>query len=122
MVSLKQIGPYAYIVGVILALILGFLAPSSLLWALILGLLGIVVGLLNITDKEVNTFLLASVAFIVSASSLSDLLVKLGQMLGMDATAMVGGGLASALGYMVAFTAPAAALIAVLALYRLAKD
>ncbi|MEM0437721.1 MAG: hypothetical protein QXU54_00290 [Candidatus Micrarchaeia archaeon] len=122
MVSLKQIGPYAYIAGVVLALILGFVAPSSLLWALILGLLGIVVGLLNITDKEVNTFLLASVAFIVSASSLSDLLVKLGQMLGMDATAMVGGGLASALGYMVAFTAPAAALIAVLALYRLAKD
>lgn len=120
--SLKEIGPWAYIAGVLLALVMGFVAPADGMWALVLGILGVLVGLLNVTDKEVNMFLLASIAFIVAASSLSDLVVKLGAATGVAEAVTLTGGVSSALNYMVAFTAPAAALIAVLALYKLSKD
>lgn len=122
MMSLKEIGPWAYIVGVVVSLLMGFISPTNSAVAVLLGVLGLVVGLLNIQDKEVSTFLLASIAFLVSASSLSTLVIRLGALSGMSEIAAVTNGLASALYYLVAFTAPAAALIAILALYRLSKD
>ena len=113
--ELKQIGPWAYIIGVIIALLAGFAMPGDGTVALVLGVLGLIVGLLNIGDKEVTLFLVASIAFIVGASSLAG-------VLGTLLPDMVGGGLVAALNYLVAFTAPAAALVGVLALYKLSKD
>lgn len=117
--DLKQIGPWAYIIGVAIALLAGFAMPENAMVALALGALGLIVGLLNITDKEVQLFLVASIAFIVGASSLGAVLAGLftAVPLGFSGTALV-----AALQYMVAFTAPAAAVVGLLALYRLSKD
>ncbi|MDD2655893.1 MAG: hypothetical protein PHQ80_04480, partial [Candidatus ainarchaeum sp.] len=79
----------------------------------------LIVGLLDIADKEVQLFLVASIAFIVGASSLA------GVVAGLFATVPLGGvgtALVAALQYMVAFTAPAAAIVGLLALYKLSRD
>jgi hypothetical protein len=116
--DLKQFGPWAYIVGVVIAVIAGFLMPANAMAALVLGVLGLIVGLLNVADKEVQLFLVASIAFIVGASSLGGVIAGLlaGVPLGL------GAGLVSALQYLVAFTAPAAAIVGLLALYRVSRD
>ena len=63
------IGAWAFLIGVILAIVLGlfnsYLGTNStyILWILIV--LGIIVGLLNITSKESSGFLLASLALVV---------------------------------------------------------
>ncbi len=67
------IGSWAFLTGVILAFIVGitgFLVEESPLrtgttYALII--LGIIVGILNITEKEVQPFLLAGVSLIITS-------------------------------------------------------
>ncbi len=116
--EMKQLGPWAYILGVVIAILAGFIMPANAMIALVLGVLGLIVGLLNITDKEVQLFLVASIAFIVGASSLAA--VAAGVLAG--APLGVAAGLVSALQYLVSFTAPAAAIVGLLALYKLSKD
>jgi hypothetical protein len=119
--ELKQFGPWAYIVGVVIALIAGFVMPADTTVVLALGVLGLIVGLLNVADKEVQMFLVASIAFIVAASGLSG--VVSGLFAGLPVEDMgIGEGLVAALNYLVAFTAPAAAIVAILALYKISKD
>ena len=67
----KQIGNYSFIIGVILAVVLG-LASQQLgtlqpwLWSLLV-VLGLVVGFLNVSGKETKEFLLVTVALVVVA-------------------------------------------------------
>ncbi len=59
-----RLGAWAFIIGVILAIIFGFIGiTSTISWLLLV--LGIIVGLLNITDKEVQPFLLAGVVLVI---------------------------------------------------------
>ena len=103
----EQIGPWSFIAGLIIALIFAFLTPAP--WTFwVLGVIGIAVGLLNITDKEIQGFLIASIAFVVSASSL----------VGILKIDFVGKFLTNVQSLM----APAAAVVAIIALYKLAKD
>lgn len=117
--DLKQIGPWAYIIGVVVALLAGFIMPANAMVALALGVLGLIVGLLNIGDKEVQLFLVASIAFIVGASSLGGVLAGLFTAVPLG---WLGDALVAALQYMVAFTAPAAAIVGLLALYKISRD
>jgi len=60
----NMLGAWAFLVGVILAAIFGFFTFQ--LWvAWTLVVIGIVIGLLNITDVEVQPFLLAGVALVI---------------------------------------------------------
>ena len=103
----EQIGPWSFIAGLILALVFAFLeAAPWVAWTL--GAIGIAVGLLNITDKEIQSFLIAAVAFVVSANSLVDILK----------VDFVGKFLVN----VQSLIAPAAAVVAIIALYKLAKD
>ena len=62
------IGSWAFVVGVILAVVLGALNLPGQTIPVLLVLLGLVVGFLNITGKEVQPFLVAgTVLVIVSA-------------------------------------------------------
>lgn len=64
------IGAWAFLIGLLLAVIFGFVSieGSWLVWILLI--LGIIVGLLNVTDKEVKPFLFAgTVLVIISALS-----------------------------------------------------
>ncbi len=57
-------GAWAFLIGVILAIVFAFFEGGTTI-ALILFIIGIIVGLLNIGSKEVNTFLLASVILVI---------------------------------------------------------
>ena|SRR3989344_7233393 len=67
----KQIGNYSFIVGVILAIVLGLAASKTgtaepWLWSLLI-VLGLVVGFLNVSGKETREFLWVTVALVVVA-------------------------------------------------------
>ena len=65
----KQIGNYSFIIGVIVAVVLGLAAPqigsaAAWLWSLLV-VLGLVVGFLNVSGKETKEFLWVTVALVV---------------------------------------------------------
>ncbi len=74
-----------------------------------LAVLGLVVGFLNVAEKEVQNFLLAAIGLIMSASAIAVL-------------PFVGGMLTDILGYLVVFIAPAVLVVAVKGLLATAKD
>ena len=67
----KQIGNYSFIIGVIIAVVLGLAAPKlgnaqAWLWSLLI-VLGLVVGFLNVSGKETKDFLLVTVSLVIVA-------------------------------------------------------
>jgi len=68
----KRIGGYSFIIGVILAIVLG-LASSALggeteLWlGSLLVVLGLIVGFLNVAGKETKEFLIVAVILVLTA-------------------------------------------------------
>lgn len=67
----KQIGNYSFIIGVIIAVVLGLAAPQlgdakAWLWSLLI-VLGLVVGFLNVSGKETKDFLLVTVSLVIVA-------------------------------------------------------
>ena len=89
------VGAYAFLVGVVLAVIIGLfqdqLAVAGTIFYLALVLIGLFVGFLNVGDKDSNTFLLASLALVLVSyagkdtlqfiSNLSPILKYLGDVL-----------------------------------------
>lgn len=68
----EQIGKWAFIIGLVLAVLAGiFFQPGWAIW--VLAILGVIVGFLNVTAEETRGFLLASIALTVSASALNTL-------------------------------------------------
>jgi hypothetical protein len=69
--DMEKLGRYTFVLGLVISVIAGFV--NIPVWGLIgLLLLGVVVGLLNITGKEVQPFLLGTIALmLVGASTLS---------------------------------------------------
>jgi len=83
-------------------------------WAVwVLAILGLVVGILNISQKETTPFLIASIAWIVAGQFLQSILGGL---------PMIGTYVVAFLGNVVTFVGPAAAVVAIMALYYVTKD
>ncbi|NTV23945.1 MAG: hypothetical protein HGA85_06275 [Nanoarchaeota archaeon] len=117
---LQKIGPWAFLVG-LLAAVLATLF-NQVWW--VLGLIGVVVGLMNITDKETSSYLLASLTFLISATALQDTIVYLFENVPLLATMLKGvvpvvGLLKTNITFMVA---PGAAVVALKALFNLSRD
>lgn len=104
----NKIGAWSFIAGLVIALIFAFI-PSADWMVWLLGVLGVIIGLLNIGDTEVKEFLIAAIAFVVSASSLVSVF---------GAFAFIG----QFFGNIITLIGPAAAIVAIKALYNLAKD
>ena len=103
--AMQALGSWAFIIGLVLAVIFGLTGTSpTVVW--ILAVLGLIVGLLNVTHKETHTFLVAAIAFLVSASSLAIILSSLEDILK----------------NIVVFVGPSAAIVALKALYDIAKS
>ena len=64
---LEMVGGYLFLLGVVIALISGFIAASWILPLLVV--LGLIVGIFNVTDKEIDGYLLAVIAIILLAST-----------------------------------------------------
>jgi hypothetical protein len=105
------VGVWAYIIGIVVAFGAAVFMWNGLdyLTYAVLALLGIIVGLLNITDEEVMLFLVASVSFIVSANGVR---IVLNEILFVE-TFMNG---------IIIFTAAGAFIVSFKALYRVAKS
>lgn len=63
------IGSWAFLIGVVLAVVIGAgLLRINSMWMLILVLIGLIVGLLNITGKEVESFLISGAVLVIASS------------------------------------------------------
>jgi len=132
MVTYEEIAEYAFMVfvaiAVIAGLIIGYMAYDAGTWTadktvadansyvtLIMLILGIIVGLISITAKEVGSFLLAAIALMVTRVGIDvwKPLDKIHEVLHYWATGI--------LNYIVAFVAPAAVIIAVRSVWVLAR-
>ena len=63
-----SMGAWAFLIGVILAVIFAFVTVAGVWLTWLLVLVGIIVGLLNIADVEVQPFLLAGVVLVIVSS------------------------------------------------------
>lgn len=113
--ALPKLGEWAFLIGVLLAVVFGLFSPLQLgldtsTVLAVLVVLGIVVGLLNITVKETTGFLLAALALIVSGA------------VSFTALPVVGRQLSDILVYISFLVAPAAVIIALKTVYALAKN
>jgi hypothetical protein len=130
--EMEQVARWSYTIFVVLAIVaglaVGYMAYNANLhwldngvadingWVIfVMLILGVIIGLTSITAKEVTPFLIATIALIVAASAnVWQPLGRIHELLFYWATAI--------LGYIVAFAAPAAVLIAIKAVLGMAKE
>ena len=62
------IGSWAFIIGIVFAVVLGLLGDISEIWIIVLVVIGLVIGLLNISEKETTPFLMSGVALIIASA------------------------------------------------------
>ena len=62
------IGSWAFLVGVLLAVILGAIGQIGPAMTITLFVIGLIVGLLNVADKETNAFLISGVVLIIASA------------------------------------------------------
>ena len=110
--QLHQLAHYAFLAGIVIAIIAGLfrnvLSTQALMTTLVI--LGLLVGLFNLTAKETNTFLLAAVGLMLAG------IVNLGLIPG------VGPYLRSILSNIVVFVVPAAIIVSLKTVWQLASD
>jgi len=61
--KITQIGHWAFLAGIILAILAGFIAVPFL--PIVLFILGLIVGILNIKEKESSRFLISVIALLL---------------------------------------------------------
>ena len=112
--TMQKVGKWAWIVGICLAVVLGVFADAgkSTVIESILVILGLIVGIINVTLEETKNFLLAAAVLLLtsfvggSAFTLS----------------LWGGSLSAIMTALVFFVAPMTIVVAVKAIYAVAKD
>ena len=125
--SSVRYGEWAFLLGVILALIVGLFssqleeAGAALYVTGVLAILGLVVGLLNIKEKEVNSFLIAAIALLLVANSWGPITTMLSEVAG-DLGITLTIWFTRFFGALAAFVAPAALILSLKAIYNLATS
>ena len=106
-----SVGIWAYFIGIIVAFFAAvFVTGPMVFYAYCaLAIIGIMVGILNIRDDEILLFLVASVAFVVSAFSIRTVIETAPIMSAFFANLIV-------------FTAASAFIVSIKALIRVARD
>ena len=107
-----KVGHYAFIAGVILAIIAGVLTNliAANIVTLVLVVLGLIVGLMNVTAKETTSFLIAAAALMIAGSA------------NLNVIWMVGTYVDAIVKNIAVFVAPAAIVVAIKAVKALASD
>ena len=107
---LPKIGSWSFIIGFIIATFSGFFKLTPQLISVLI-VLGIIVGLLNVTGDEAMTFLLASVSIVIISSLGSP---------AFSGISVVGTTLQRMLNNLVIFIIPASMIVALRAILTLA--
>lgn len=118
-------GELAFLGGIVLAFIVGLasglIGDALLPYVMaVLIVLGLVVGFMNIKEKEVNSFLMATIALLLVSTSWASMMGYLAVVLGALGPTLTSAitGIMSAL---ISFISPAAFIVALKALYNLAQ-
>lgn len=74
------IGAWAFLIGVVLAVVLGAVGTVTNTVLIILVILGLIVGLLNIADKEAVPFLASGAVLIIASFFGKDVLTAIGSV------------------------------------------
>jgi hypothetical protein len=107
---LRFIGFWAFVLGFIIAIVAGFVAPEKTWAVVVLIILGLIIGFLNISARETLLFLVATVALIV-----------VGQVFAPLTVLSVGKYLDHILSYVATLMAPAAVVVSIKALWAISK-
>lgn len=115
----KQIGNYSFIIGVIVAVVLGLTIPAleaATPWLQsLLVVLGIVVGFLNVSGKEIKEFLWVAVVLVVVAYAGSS------QISDWDKVKYIGPYLKGIFNSILSFVVPATIVVGLKEVWELAK-
>lgn len=119
MANQQAIGSYAFLIGILIAVIAGAAAGAvagyEALILLALVILGLVVGFINIADKEVQGFLIAGIALLMVG-------IPAGSLIQLDTLLNGLGTILSKILQMIAvFAAPAVLVVSLKAFYNLSK-
>ncbi|MGB9748297.1 MAG: hypothetical protein ACP5OZ_01450 [Candidatus Woesearchaeota archaeon] len=72
--NLENIGVWAFYIGLVITILVALFQNAANPTAIfIVGLLGIIVGLLNVTAKEVQSYLIAAISFVLSFTALEEI-------------------------------------------------
>ena len=108
--DMQKWGSYAFIIGIIIAILAVFVTfPET---ALVLVVLGLIVGVLNVTGKESVPFLVAAIALALSAASLQPL----------GTVGIIKDWILPIFNNIAVFVAPAAFIVAIKSIYSMAKE
>ena len=103
-----KMGKWAFIIGLVIAVLAGlFFQPTWAIW--MLAILGVIVGFLNVTVEDTRGFLLAAIAFTLSATALNTIPI-------------VGTAFSLVLPFVVAFVAGATIVVAFKELFQTAQS
>ena len=103
----EKIGKWAFIAGLVIAVLAGlFFQPTWAIW--ILAILGVIVGILNISVEDTQGFLLAAIGLTLSATALNTIPV-------------IGKAFTYVLPMVVAFVAAATIVVALKKLFETAR-
>jgi len=111
-----KVGSWAFIIGVVVALLIGIFSKAGVLNPVatsVLIILGLIVGLLNVTGRETTPFLLASLSLVIVSFMGGPILVGV---------AGIGPALQNVLNAITTFVIPATIIVALKAIYALAHD
>lgn len=112
-------GAWAFLIGVVLALAVGILSFGQLnpIILAVLVILGLIVGFVNVSPKDVNTFLVAAVSLvIVSFAGLQG--INGVELIGID----IGKIVASTLGALLVLLVPATIVVAIKSLFSISQN
>jgi len=104
----QKIGGWAFILGIIIALIAGFWPLNTVVTAILI-ILGLLVGFLNVTGKETTPFLLATVSLVIVSTFGGAVLGNVSSVL------------QNMLDVLIVFVIPATIVVAIKAVYNLAS-
>jgi hypothetical protein len=112
-------GAWAFLIGVILALIAGLIPTSGGMAGIItavLVIIGIIVGFLNVSDEETDKFLMTSVAIMIAVYTARE------GMASLTTLGVIGDYMKSLLTNINIFVFPATIVVGIKAIYGLAHD
>ncbi|MBX4212177.1 hypothetical protein KW787_01830 [Candidatus Pacearchaeota archaeon] len=64
----NRVGGWAFLIGVVLAVILGFMGSLNSPWPAILVIIGLIVGFFNVANDEVSAFLMSGTVLIIASA------------------------------------------------------
>ncbi|MBN2095194.1 MAG: hypothetical protein JW727_04045 [Candidatus Aenigmarchaeota archaeon] len=112
--NMETIGQWSFIIGVAVAVLAGVFGAYNESARLVLVLLGILVGFLNISDKETTDFLVAAAALLLTGI--------LTGTAGLNTLPYIGYYIGAILPNISTFVAPAAIIVALKAIYAMGKE